>query len=670
MYIENVLPFPVDFHGDVRTLIVGLRHQCSNDWEGVLDSLNENSELYLVREPDNPKDDIAIAAYLGDRRIGYVSAEDNHKIWLYLTNEKIRCTFLQRYEASFKVSFENPRGQFEGIPFKDIYKDVDGETERALPTFEIPFITNPKDPNFEWTFDKILIPDLEDVIPDFRRKLATRMIIFVGRKNSEGLYKYYFPYNNRPVVRIEDDFIKDLIDKYGFVIGIPDVPTYTCQHVIVSDLHITFLEGVNFWSFNSEHQSEFVFSLTNKPIGTHEDDTATTLQEDKENDYSEHTKSIVIEHYFNIKNSSVGEVIKLRNLLKQIIKNKTVPCLARKQAGKINVYLEDGKPFYTIPADEHPEKLDEILRKENILFGEISPSTETSLNIRFYYDYVSGNHIEIEMLKLWSRDFYASMFDVTVPKARYVGKKSKADELEGKVVNIEFPCYEDDNYDYFDFDKSDYIHREYHEEIIKVTDEHKKDLYHNVPFVVLCRQNPVAPSLYEMCLPDESMFGIIGDEEPWEIRLREWIDEAGVIPATVQSYKKSIIDSLDLQYRAFKRKSRNQEIEDFVSSHFINDIDDFEIDDDTYRKIVEIIDPRRDGSMTNALTVAAIIPNWASQAGYYILSDEAPIWLGPSMNADILDQVHQNEKALGRVISYRNNHNGTYHFELKFHIEK
>lgn len=108
MYVRKVYPLPVDSYGDVRTLVRGLPYQCPDDWEEVLDSLDEDSNLYLIKEPDNPKDPLAIAAYLDDRRVGYVAASDNANIWPYLTDEKMPCAFIERFEASFKVSFNNP----------------------------------------------------------------------------------------------------------------------------------------------------------------------------------------------------------------------------------------------------------------------------------------------------------------------------------------------------------------------------------------------------------------------------------------------------------------------------------------------------------------------------------------------------------------------------------
>ena len=261
MYVRKVYEMAVDSYGDVRTLVRGLSYQCPDDWEDVLDSIDEDSNLYLIKEPDNPKDPLAIAAYLDDRRIGYVAASDNAKIWLFLTDEKMPCKFIERFEASFKISFENPRVLFEDMPFEDIYRDKDGVTEEPYADFEIPFLTNPKDKDYDWYDDRTYIMDLEKFIPDFRRKLAARMIVLVGRKNSKGEYCYYLPYANNILTDIKDDTIRGLIDKHGFVIALPDVPMKTEQGGIIMDLHVTYLTGIIFWTFNSIHQSEFVFHL-------------------------------------------------------------------------------------------------------------------------------------------------------------------------------------------------------------------------------------------------------------------------------------------------------------------------------------------------------------------------------------------------------------------------
>lgn len=261
MNISKVYQTALDSYGDVCTLVRGLPYQCPNDWEEVLDSLDENSNLYLVKEPDNPKDKLAIAAYIDDRRVGYVAASDNGKIWLYMTDEKMPCTFIEKFDASFKISFKNPRILFEDKPFKEIYRDKRGIIDRPNPSFEVPFLTDSKNKLYEWFDDRIIVADLERAISDFRRKLATRMFIITGRKSSNGEYCYYLPYLNMPIADVEDSLIKKLIDKYGFVIAIPDVPTINSHGGILMDLHVTYLKGTNFKEFDSIHQSELVFTL-------------------------------------------------------------------------------------------------------------------------------------------------------------------------------------------------------------------------------------------------------------------------------------------------------------------------------------------------------------------------------------------------------------------------
>ena len=51
MYVSKVYEMPVDSYGDVRTLVRGLPYQCPDDWEDVLDSIDEDSNLYLIKEP-------------------------------------------------------------------------------------------------------------------------------------------------------------------------------------------------------------------------------------------------------------------------------------------------------------------------------------------------------------------------------------------------------------------------------------------------------------------------------------------------------------------------------------------------------------------------------------------------------------------------------------------
>ena len=298
MHISKVYEMPVDAYGDVRTLVRGLPYQCPDDWADVLDSLDEDSNLYLVKETDNPKDRLAIAAYLDDRRVGYVAATDNGKIWLYLTDEKMPCKFIERFEASFKISFENPRYLFEDKPFEEIYRDKEGVSDRPLPVFEIPFLTNSKDKHYNWFDDKILIGDLERAIPDFRRKLASRMVIMVGCKNMKAEYYYYLPYHNRPIADVEDSIIRGLIDRYGFVIALPDVPIMTNHgYGILMDLHVTYLKNTDFKAFSSIHYSQLVFNLNRDYVDIDTEDDEDEFDEDSNEDNGFGKPSLSAQNY-------------------------------------------------------------------------------------------------------------------------------------------------------------------------------------------------------------------------------------------------------------------------------------------------------------------------------------------------------------------------------------
>lgn len=519
MYIEENRNIPVDSYGDIRTLVRGLPYQCPDDWKDVLESLDEDSNLYLVKEPDNPKDKLAIAVYLDDRRIGYVAASDNKKIWQHLTDEKIQCTFLEKFEASFKISFEYPRNQFEELPFEGFHNDNCGVTEKVR------------------------------------------------------------------------------------------------------------------------------------------------------------TKSIDIQYPINFRSNSINELQMIRGILDLLKEGINVTCYALYENGEIRVYLDDDSLFYSVVDIRTKVQIKRILGKEKILFGSICTDKNYgthnhNLLIKLYYDYISGNHNDDDIALLWLRDLTAKLYQFSVPKAKYIGTKSLADRIEKNGIDLTFPCYEDDEHDYFDFSKINTIGKHFNTEIILKTEEHLKDLYHNPPYVVLARQNPALPSLYELSTLDGGMFDVLTDVLPEDIKLREWIKEEGLVPVTVQSYKKEASGLLTLNYRAFKKKETTSDVRQFVDAHFMNDAFDTELDKEVFSKIVNIIDPHKDGSMTEDLNVLACIPDWASQAAYYIVGNGEPIWLSPSYHPDILDQVHQNNGTQGRVVKYRDNFDGTYHFELKFHIEK
>ena len=186
MNIHKLYEVPVDSYGDVRTLVRGLPYQCPDDWEEVLDSLDENSNLYLIKEPDNPKDSLAIAAYLDDRRVGYVAASDNEMIWPYLTDEKMPCTFIERFEASFKVSFNNPL-----LTTKETEKIM--KRSQFNPDFYMDYALK-KEEMTDFTIKKSTFAKIDEI--------TTELFTFVRRKlfHSMELFSYlkqYTPYGKQ-----------------------------------------------------------------------------------------------------------------------------------------------------------------------------------------------------------------------------------------------------------------------------------------------------------------------------------------------------------------------------------------------------------------------------------------------------------------------------------------
>lgn len=272
IYIEEIRRIPVDSYGDIRTLVRGLPYQCPDDWKEVLESLDEESELFLIKEPDNPKDEMAIAVYLGDRRVGYVAADDNCQVWMFLTDEKTPCRLIQKYEASFKIAFDNPRPLFENMALEDIYKDYDGWIEKEWPIMYVPTLSDKDEDTYDWYRDVIISKDFESMIPDFRRKLASKMITFVARKNSRGRYLYYLPFYNDTVALVDNDMIKKLIDTDGFVIARPNLSSKTYPGGIHIELSVARLKRGNplikeFRAVEEKGGNELVFYLNSNQNG-------------------------------------------------------------------------------------------------------------------------------------------------------------------------------------------------------------------------------------------------------------------------------------------------------------------------------------------------------------------------------------------------------------------
>ena len=271
MFIEKVHPHKADFHGDVRTLITGLSFQCPDDWETVLDSLDEESEVTLRKEPDNPHDKYAIAAYLGDRRIGYVSKDDNSTVYLFMGDEPIVCKVIEKYKASFKVSFEHPQKVYEQFTPEQIFQlQPDCEYkgyDNKLPSYEIPVLDIDND-HYDWYEDTILIPNMGKWIVDFNRKFISNKIELVCRQASDGKFYYYLPYLNWDIAEVKSLEICEELERLGIGIGLVDVANITYQDTIVADLKVALrkdysgLSAMSYFRMKRENKDfNFVYEL-------------------------------------------------------------------------------------------------------------------------------------------------------------------------------------------------------------------------------------------------------------------------------------------------------------------------------------------------------------------------------------------------------------------------
>ena len=271
MFIEKVHQHKADFHGDVHTLITGLSFQCPEDWESVLESLDSQSELTIRKEPDNPHDKLAIAAYLGDRRIGYVSKDDNSAISMFIGNEPIKCDVIDKYKASFKVSFEHPKKAYEEFTPEQIFQlQPDCEYkgyDKELPSYEIPILETDND-HYNWYDDTILIPNMEKWIVDFNRKFVSNKIELVCRQASDGKCYYFLPYLNWDIAEVRSQEICDELERLGIGIALVDVATLTYQETIVADLKVALrkdysgISAMSYFRMKRENKDfNFVYEL-------------------------------------------------------------------------------------------------------------------------------------------------------------------------------------------------------------------------------------------------------------------------------------------------------------------------------------------------------------------------------------------------------------------------
>ena len=271
MFIEKVHQHKVDYYGDVRTLITSLSFQCPEDWESILESLDSKSDIAIKKEPDNEHDKHAIAAYLGDRRIGYVSKDDNCAISMFMGDELIKCEVIEKYNASFKISFEHPKKAFEKFSPEQIFQlQPDCEYkgyDKDLPSYEIP-ILEIGDDSYDWYDDTIVIPNMEKWIVDFKRKFVSNKIELVCRQASDGRFYYYLPYLNWDIAEVGSQEICDELERLGKGIALVDVAALTYQNTIVADLKVGLRKdysGISAMSFfrmkRENHNFNFIYEI-------------------------------------------------------------------------------------------------------------------------------------------------------------------------------------------------------------------------------------------------------------------------------------------------------------------------------------------------------------------------------------------------------------------------
>ena len=276
MFIEKIHQHKADYHGDVRTLITGLSFQCPKDWESILESLDSKSDITIKKEPENEHDEHAIAAYLGDRRIGYVSKDDNCAIYMFMGDEPIRCEVIEKYNASFKVSFEHPKKAFENFTPEQIFQlQPDCEYkgyDKDLPSYEIP-ILEVGDDSYDWYDDTIVIPNMENWIVDFKRKFVSNKIELVCRQASDGSFYYYLPYLNWDIAEVGSQEICDELERLGKGIALVEAATLTYQNTIVAELKVGLrkdysgISAMSFFKMKRENK-DFNF-IYEKPQETH-----------------------------------------------------------------------------------------------------------------------------------------------------------------------------------------------------------------------------------------------------------------------------------------------------------------------------------------------------------------------------------------------------------------
>ena len=99
---------------------------------------NGGKQLTFEFEPDNPYDSMAVAIYLGDKKLGYVySGQTQDMIHSYHKHKRLICAYLNKYSvenhtATYKIGFYKPIDCFESkqVTLTKTKKKIDEYTSR------------------------------------------------------------------------------------------------------------------------------------------------------------------------------------------------------------------------------------------------------------------------------------------------------------------------------------------------------------------------------------------------------------------------------------------------------------------------------------------------------------------------------------------------------------
>ena len=203
---------------------------------------------------------------------------------MFIGNEPVRCEVIEKYNASFKVSFEHPKKAYESVTPEQIFElQPDCEYkgyDKDLPSYEIPILELDND-HYDWYDDRIMIPNMEKWIVDFNRKFVSNKIELVCRQASDGNYYYYLPYLNWDIAEVRSQEICDGLEKLGIGIALVDVAMLTHQDTIMADLKVALrkdysgISGMSYFRMKRENKDfNFIYYVPkeNKVVRISEED--------------------------------------------------------------------------------------------------------------------------------------------------------------------------------------------------------------------------------------------------------------------------------------------------------------------------------------------------------------------------------------------------------------